>query len=278
MGNDRRKQKSYIHRVILPEITPLEVWDCITPEGILWDSMYQHSFPLILKKVIESLRSGTAVSASKSIINSAVKDFDAIYIGGGGARCEEITSTLRELNTPLIISENPVFSGIAGGKHLLENHGLNGLVVDIGQTQIKISTNQKHLTYQRDLKILPIRDDGDTADHKEQLQNFYQFVGSSIANSIGFDQKPEGLVLGLPCWIGNDCSLGGSSYAGMKGNIELIDQILKHAELENIKVILLNDAELTCYTALSDKRLKGFKKVLVVTLGFGVGAAVLETT
>jgi hypothetical protein len=277
MGNDRRKQKPDIHRVILPEITPLEIWDCITSEGILWDSMYQNSFPLILKKVIEDLQSGTAVSASKTIINSAVQDFDALYIGGGGARCDEIISVLQELNIPVIVSENPVFSGVAGGKHLLEQSDLKGLVVDIGQTQIKISTDHKLHTYQRDLKLLPIRDDEDTAHHKEQLQNFYRFVGSSIAESVQLIHKPEGIVLALPCWIGSDCSLGGSSYAGMKGNSELIEQILNHAELDNIKVILLNDAELTCYTALSDKRLDGFKKVLVVTLGFGVGAAVLET-
>ncbi len=276
MGNHRRKQSTNIHRVVIPEITSLEIWDCITPEGTLWDSMYEDNFPKLLKSVIHQIHSGSATSASKNEINPVSESFDAIYVGGGGAENEAIIHSLKHLPVPVLVAEDPVFSGTPGGNRLLDDRKLYGLIVDIGQTQIKISSPDNRHTIKRDFDSLPIRNDVSTLPQEEQLKRFYQFVGKSIAESISINKKPEGIVLALPCWISADGVLGGSSYTGMKENTELIDQILKHAGLSETSVLLINDAELTSYSACLDKTLEDYKKVLVITLGFGVGAAVLE--
>jgi len=43
-----------------------------------------------------------------------------------------------------------------------------------------------------------------------------------------------------------------------------------------IPVWVLNDAELAALGALVDPRMEGCRKVLVLTLGFGIGAALVE--
>ncbi len=66
----------------------------------------------------------------------------------------------------------------------------------------------------------------------------------------------------------------GSSYIGMKGDASLIPDSLDLAGLSPRIALLLNDAELAAVSAGVDPRVRG--KVLVLTIGFGVGAALLQ--
>ncbi len=276
MGNSRRKQAANIQRVIIPEITPLEIWDCITPKGILWNSMYKDDFPEILKDVIQQIHAGLAVTASQLEINPIATAFDALYIAGGGALDINIINSLQQLSLPMIVAEDPIFSGVVGGNKILANYGLTGLVVDVGQTQIKIANAGELHRFKRDFSAIPIRNDKANDQDATQLQLLIGYISSSITQSIKNMAKPQGMILALPCDIDNDGVLGGSSYTGMKGNTDLIDLIIHHAGLEGVQVLLLNDAELTASSALYDKNIIKFNKILVVTLGFGVGATILE--
>ncbi|MES2672737.1 MAG: hypothetical protein V4660_00790 [Pseudomonadota bacterium] len=276
MGNNRRKQITNTHRVVIPEITPLEIWDCITPQGILWDSMYKQDFPEILKNVIQQIHVGLAVTASQLEINPAAMAFDAIYVAGGGALDPRIIHSLKQLSVPIIVAEDPVFSGVPGGNKILANHGLEGIVIDVGQTQIKIASVGGLHTFKRDFDSIPIRSEAETDQDVAQLQAFVRYVSSSIVEAIKDTAKPKGIVLALPCDINHDGILGGSSYTGMKNNTDLVDSIIRHANLEDVQVLLLNDAELTAASALQDKNVIKFKKILVITLGFAVGATILE--
>ncbi|MES2824109.1 MAG: hypothetical protein V4732_10945 [Pseudomonadota bacterium] len=276
MGNSRRKQVANTHRVVIPEITPLEIWDSITPQGILWDSMYKQDFPETLKNVIQQIHAGLAVTASKLEINPISRAFDALYVAGGGALDPRIINALKQLSVPIIVAPDPVFSGVPGGNKILANHGLEGIVIDLGQTQIKIANAGELHTFKRDFAAIPIRSETESEQDAVQLQSFVRYVSSSIAETIKNTVKPKGIVLALPCDIDNDGVLGGSSYAGMKGNADLVDSIIHHANLEDVQVLLLNDAELTAASALHDKNVIKFNKILVITLGFAVGATILE--
>ena len=50
----------------------------------------------------------------------------------------------------------------------------------------------------------------------------------------------------------------------------------KLAGLAGLSLFVLNDAELAALSARLDSRLAGFRKVLVLTLGFGIGAALIH--
>lgn len=276
VGSNRRKQIANTQRIVISEITPLEIWDCITPQGILWDSMYKQDFPEILKNVIQQIHAGLAVTASKLEINPISMAFDAVYVGGGGALDPRIINALKQLSVPIIVATDPVFSGVPGGAKILADHGLEGIVIDVGQTQIKIANAGELHTFKRDFDSIPIRSEIESDQDAIQLQSFIRYVSSSIAEVIKDIAKPKGIALALPCDINNDGILGGSSYAGMKGNADLVDSIIHHANLEGVQVLLLNDAELTAASALHDKNVIKFKKILVITLGFAVGATILE--
>jgi hypothetical protein len=276
VANNRGKQIANIQRVTVMEVTPIEIWDCIVPNGILWDFMYTETFPQLLKSVIRQVHEGSAIAASGEIIPERSLGFDSLYICGGGAQNRPVIEAIQELCIHAVFAEDPVFSSAKGGQRLLENIGLRGPTIDVGQTQIKISSNGVNRAFKRDFDTLAVRTGQRGSLIDEQLTSFYSYVSDSIKQCINVTTPPEAIVLALPCSITTDCTLGESSYIGMKGNNKMISTIVGKAGLEGAEVLLLNDAELTGYTALSDPRLAGYKKTLVLTLGFGVGASIME--
>jgi len=55
-----------------------------------------------------------------------------------------------------------------------------------------------------------------------------------------------------------------------------LPEAMELAGLAGVPLFVLNDAELAALSALTDPRLAGFRKVLVLTLGFGIGAALIH--
>ena len=62
----------------------------------------------------------------------------------------------------------------------------------------------------------------------------------------------------------------------MGGDCTLLPDALEMAGLPDLPLLVLNDAELAALSAISDERLARFRKVLVLTLGFGIGAALID--
>jgi len=62
----------------------------------------------------------------------------------------------------------------------------------------------------------------------------------------------------------------------MQADRTLLPDALELAGLPALPLLVLNDAELAALGARSDARLAGFRKVLVLTLGFGIGAALIH--
>ena len=61
----------------------------------------------------------------------------------------------------------------------------------------------------------------------------------------------------------------------MKGNADLVLDVLTAVGLRNQPTFVLNDAELAAMSAQCDGQLNGATRVLILTIGFGVGAALL---
>lgn len=276
MANYRGKQIANIQRLILPEITPIEIWDCKVPNGILWDFMYSDSFPNVLKATLEKIHDGTAVTASGQIIPRLSQAFDSLYVCGGGAQNNAVVEALRKLSVPTVVAKDPLFSSTVEGHRLLAQMNLEGPVVDIGQTQIKISNNGIKSVFKRDFDTLLVRTGHNDYLRNEQLTFFYEYVSASIKKCIDGSCPPEAMVLALPCAISPSGNLGESSYIGMNANTKMISEIACQSGLENKIILLLNDAELAAHGALFDQRLADFRRTLVITLGFGVGASVIE--
>jgi predicted NBD/HSP70 family sugar kinase len=62
----------------------------------------------------------------------------------------------------------------------------------------------------------------------------------------------------------------------MYGDRALVPDAMQLAGLEGVPLLVVNDAELAAHSARCDPRLDGFQKILVVTLGFGIGAALIH--
>ena len=88
-------------------------------------------------------------------------------------------------------------------------------------------------------------------------------------------QRPQAVVVALPTSLSDDGTPGTGDYAGMRQDRALLPDALALAGLSGIRLLLLNDAELTAFNAREDPRLKQFRKILVLTLGFGIGAALV---
>jgi hypothetical protein len=85
----------------------------------------------------------------------------------------------------------------------------------------------------------------------------------------------EGLVIALPSRLDDEGVPEGSSYQGMGGDATLVEDALEIAGLPHAMTWLLNDAELASLSARLHPRVDSGKRTLVLTLGFGLGAALL---
>ncbi|MEW6159657.1 MAG: hypothetical protein AB1813_19685, partial [Verrucomicrobiota bacterium] len=205
-----------------------------------------------------------------------VRDFDAVFVSGGRSFDERVRAELDRVSFEVIYAAENVFVGETGGLRLLQENGLSGWVVDLGQRQLKISNGVRRWIFPRDFAQLPLREDRPEENIEEQRKRLREFVVTHLRSCIdGTPPAHSGLVLALPCRIHDDCRIEGSSYIGMASDHALPIEIAIAAGFSNHPVFLLNDAELAAWSARYDPRVSSEKKTLVLTLGFGVGAALL---
>ena len=271
MATDSRKQSPELVRYRHPRVVPLELWDLWMGERILWDTIRDPDFPHILHKSLIDLRAGFGATRSDGPVPPEIRGFDALWLGGGGCDAS-LRHGLRDLPIPAYFAETEAFAGERGGLALLAQGGCAGCVVDLGQTQLKVSTAEKRWTFARDFNALPVRDDEAECEHAAQRLRLREFIASSL-RECGAQQ--EAVVFALPARLGDDGSPEGSSYAGMRGDAQLVPDALALAGLVPRIVFLLNDAELAALSALADVRVSPAERTLVLTLGFGLGAALL---
>lgn len=270
MATDRRNQEARPRRLKPEGVEPVELWDLEVPGGILWEKQEDPSFPAILAAALERLRRGEARSRWSQGSLEPCRDFARVVLAGG-----------RALDLPATSFPVEVLAGGAGGpsRVVAKARGPRAWVLDLGQSRAKLAAGDAYFEQRRDFARLPIRRPGTTdegLDHRrhdlaEQRQELRSWLGGLIAEARAAHGDPESLLLALPCELTDDALPGGSSYLGMAGDASLAADLAIAADG---RTEVLNDAELAALAFLQAGPVE--KKVLLVTLGFAVGGALIS--
>lgn len=260
-------------RVRPENILPLELWDLRVNDGILWDHMSSPDFGRVLGGALMKVWSGTAVTRSDGPVADRVKHFTRLYLTGGGAAnvMEELRRGPWRTVHPSVDND---FGGEAGGLAVLERRGVGGWVMDLGQSTLKLSAEGRRRAWPRDFIRLPIRGGSDDPPETAQRTELRKFLTEAVKECLAvIPGPPEAIVCALPSRLDEAGVPEGSSYIGMGGDVSLLPDVLADAGLEGTEILVLNDAELAAVSAQLDPRVKA--GTLVLTIGFGVGAAFL---
>lgn len=260
-------------RLRAPRATPLEVWRLLLPSG--------HTFSRAVKKQPERILEGLALLHSGGgqtqdgrTAHHACAGYEHLVIGGGRA-VEVSDAVLAQGPTPF--SRLPDrYIGEPGGLALAAQHGFppeETMVVDLGQTSIKVSYAGQRCRLDRDRKMLP-RGRVSSARREEQRVTLREFLADAIGEAMAGQPPPLAVVFALPGEVGPDGTPGRSTYAGTEGYAALLPDTLVCANIKPKMVGVLNDAELASASAGLLPAAAG--KTLVITLGFGLGAALLS--
>ena len=241
-----------------PGVTGLEVWDVVVGGTTLFAAAKRRAFPRLLAEAIRALRRGTARRECGEPIGPGELAFDQVIVGGGA--WDAIPAARRTSGVETLPGGR--FLGVAGGFSLLDGPGL---VCDVGQSAIKLAWPGGRALVERDFGTLPVRSRSDDAAHRAAL---IEYLGGALRRA---PRLPR-LVLALPAALSSNGNPEGSSYPGMAGDVDLVTDALACAGMSGTETLLLNDAELAALSALPIAR----GRALVLTVGFGVGAALLD--
>jgi hypothetical protein len=268
-----------MERIRLPEVVPLELSEVCVGDATLWEWSQGPGFPQALRKALALLRAGHAVTRSDHLVPGPgiVSGFEAVFLTGGRIEGLDLRRKLAVLPQPVVFGETPAFGGERGGFEWLQSRGLSGWVADLGKSQLKLAAPGRRWTFPRDWTRLRMSGGVAPAEEPAQRRRLREFIALKLQIAMSeCGQCPRALVFALPVRLDDDGTPKSSNYAGMRGDRTLLPDALQMAGLTNVPLFVLNDAELAALSALTDPRLAGFNKVLVLTLGFGIGAALIH--
>lgn len=234
-----------VSRLRAPNIVPLEIWDLELGTGIL------HDEPRRLVEGLELLRRGQGRTRwSRSPLERCM-GFDSVFLGGGRAAPPPGPVSYRWELAP-----DGAFVGAKGGEDVM---------IDVGQTAIKVFDGGRRVL-PRDTSSLPVRSpEAPDRDVEEQRRRARRF----LAEALSPVRDRRRFVIALPCEVDDACAPGRCSYIGWEGDVDLLPDALRCAEVRaDAEVLVTSDAELA---ALSCPYLG--RKTLVVTVGYSIGAA-----
>jgi hypothetical protein len=241
---------------------PIEVWD-VEVDGVpLYRMVRDAGFGRALGRLAELLVDGVAVSESLPAFPAACRGIERVVLVGGAAG--EVVWRSRIPGERAAEAER---CAERGGHAILARAGARGLVVDLGQSRLKISGARRRV-YARDFERIPMSGRPIEGTGRAEL---VAFVAAALREAAE-DAAPEAIVLALPCEIADDGALGTCSYPWGVGD-PIVAEILAAAGLAAAPTWLLNDAELAAVGVAEDGPRR--ETTLVLTLGFGVGGALV---
>ena len=268
----RRNER--IARYRPPGVVPLELWDLLLNGRMLWETMTEPEFPGILRQAIDVLQLGDGQTRSEGRVPELIAGFDSLHIAGGRSQEPAIRSAVQTLGLPMTFSRTPDYPGESEGLCLLRDFGgTTGWLCDLGQSAFKVSTEMRHMQFRRDLRRLPVRTDSPDESVPEQRHQLREWLVESLHSFSTNVTAPNAILFAMPSRLNDMAVPEGSSYIGMAGDETLLADTIRAADLDPKRVLVLNDAELAALDALPEPALQGYAKTLVVTLGFGFGAA-----
>jgi len=271
-----RPPRQRMERVCEPAVTPFEIWDLLVANSALGERLYEPAFAPVLREALQNLHSGAGVTRATGPLPPALKGFDAVFLAGGRALDPGLQALVANI-PPVFFGADGVFTSAAGGFHLLSARGLSGWVLDLGQSQLKIATPERRWLFPRDSTRLRAAGEVPVSELAAQRRRLKEFLALKLeAVNVASGCRPKALVAALPTRLADDGTPLGGSYAGLRGYRELLPDVLGMLGLSDIPLLVLNDAELCGFAALADSRLGPFRKILVLTLGFGLGAALTQ--
>jgi hypothetical protein len=225
-------------RLCLEGIRALEIWDAPVDGRTLFEWQPCADFPAALLAVVRSLR--------------GEHGFAHLHLLGGGAARGDLLPALAALGEEVGVSRaaDPQFAAARAGSALVAG----GACADVGQTAIKLVRGERSALVPRDLSRAPLRDQAGP----EALLSTRAFFAEVL--------RPAPRLLALPCAVGDSGALGGCSYRFDEAAFAHLPE----------KTLLVNDAELAALAAARDPAVPRSGATLVLTLGFGVGAALLS--
>ncbi len=274
MASHRRNQT--VTRYRPPGVTPLELWDLWIGPRILWETMQEPTFSELLCDVLTRLRQGEGATRSEGPVPAIIRGFDALYVAGGRVRETSLRSALRQLDLPVFFSSTPENPGRNAALNLLAGKGsLTPWLCDLGQAGLKLCSKNLSRQFPRDLQRLPIRRDSGDEKIDQQRQQLRQWMAESLRAFAETTPPPDALLFALPSRLDDIGIPEGSSYIGMAGDLALIADVVDATGFKPHPALVLNDAELAALDASADPQIERSVKTLVITLGFGLGAALV---
>jgi len=263
-----------------PGVVPLELWDLELFEGILWDHMEADALPAALVEAVARLRQGTAHTRSRTAIPALARELRAVWLAGGRARAIDHDALATALGLPVWLADDPTDFAERGARALVPeacagDPSWSLATIDLGQSRLKLHVGGRRFEHERPWARLPLQG-GPVAIAPAQARTaLRELVGHALARaSASTGTAPDAVVVALPCELGEAAIPGSSSYPGLQGDADFVPDVLTAAGWHPTRVLVLNDAELAAVAASLDLRTRD-TLTLVLTLGFGVGGALL---
>lgn len=250
-------------------VEPLEVWDAAlagTSRRSLFDARAEATFFEHLASVVLALREGRAARVEAGLEareeRLAPCPWDSVALVGGGVDRVRAARAFEASGIPLALVDDDAFFAVTAARAWL---GPDDVAIDAGQTAIKAAGPSGRVRRERR------HDDGGGALAGEI---------AAAARAASGPAGPRRLLLALPCAIRVDAGsgrvhLGPSTYA-TEGDAEpLVRAVARAARGQGpLRVDVVNDAVLAAHAVRA--RAGAARRVLVLTIGFGVGAALVR--
>jgi hypothetical protein len=224
-------------------IVPIEIWDLPVAGKLLQEWRHDASFATHLVAALEQLQCS--------------RRFTHVFVTGGGV--DDTVEHALAAAFALTSARDPFTAARAGAARHPD-----AMCVDVGQSSLKLARGERTWRVERDLARAPLRDATPLADREVARASTIAFLGEHLAGA------PR-IILGLPCELVDGVPRS-CSYCFRDPDRELVPAL---AAIAGAPLEVVNDAELAALAARADPRVPHDATVLVLTIGFGVGGAVL---
>ncbi len=262
-----------VERLAPAGVVPLELWDLELARGILWDHMDGPALPHALAEAVARLRQGTARTRSGATIPPLARALGGVWLAGGRASAIDASALARTLALPVWIADEPCAVAERAARALVPRADALA-VIDLGQSRLKLWIDGVRSEHPRPWDRLPLPTGLEPAPPARAALRAW--VGPCLAQAAALAPvSPSAVVFALPCELRHATIPGPCSYAGLAGDDALVPDVIAAAGWPSARVLVINDAELAAVAAGLDPRAHG-TLTLVLTLGFGVGAALCQ--
>jgi hypothetical protein len=251
-------------RLLLPHVLALEVWNLPVAGNPLQAWRADPAFPHHLAAAIQALR--TEPPAAKPT-PMAWRD-PGPHTGRIASATGRIASATERVTHDLVpIRDDTAHARVRAPIREDTERGPSDAASDARGASDLVPMRDDTARVVRDLVLAPLRDDTAPADFEAARASTIRFLGGVLA-----EPRAARIVLGLPCELDAAGVPRTCSYCFRDPDPELVPAL---ARLANAAITVVNDAALAALAAARDPAVPRTRTALVLTLGFGVGAAVL---